>query len=269
MCNRSDNLQEVSKSIRRSVVEMAHRSYASHTGSALSIVDILTVLYFRVLNIDPDEPKAESRDRFILSKGHASAALYATLAERGFFSKKKLDGYYIDAGELPGHVDCTAVPGIEAAAGSLGHGLSLGAGMALASRMNKSDARVFIIVGDGEMNEGSVWEALMFIPYQQLVNVTVIVDCNKYQGYGASADVLDLTPLEDKFRSFGWQVRAVDGHDHEELERVLSCRNEGRPLAVLADTVKGKGVSYMENQFVWHYKSPDDDQLRQALKELE
>jgi transketolase len=259
----------ITKSIRRHVVQMAHTSCASHTGSALSIVDILSILYFRVMRIDPKNPSALDRDRFILSKGHASAALYATLAEKGFFDKKKLNSFYQDGGELPGHVDYTAVPGIEASAGSLGHGLSLGAGMALAQRMLKSDSKIFVLVGDGEMNEGSVWEAIQFIPHQRLTNLTLIIDDNKYQGYGPSKLVLDLTSLSQKLMTFGWNVICINGHNHEELEKALRQKHTNMPTAIIADTIKGKGVSYMENQFVWHYKSPNHEQLIQALQELE
>lgn len=261
-------LKAVAKSIRRSVVQMAHASAASHTGSALSIVDLLTVLYFRVMDIDSEHPQKSDRDRFVLSKGHASAALYATLAERGFIDKALLDAYYCDGGALPGHVDFTAVPGIEASSGSLGHGLSLGTGMALALRSDGMCSRVFVLMGDGELNEGSVWEPLMFIPHQGLCNITAIVDCNKYQGYGAAADVLNLDPLDQKLVAFGWQVAVIDGHDFAAIEKALQTRTE-KPLVILANTVKGKGVSFMEGEFVWHYKSPNDEQLTIALQELE
>ncbi|MCU0857112.1 MAG: transketolase [Pontiellaceae bacterium] len=269
MKNSPVDLVPVAKSIRRSVIQMAHASGASHTGSALSIADLLTVLYFKVLNVNPEQPKLPERDRFILSKGHASAALYAVLAERGFIDKALLKTYYQDGGALPGHVDFTAVQGIEASAGSLGHGLSLGAGMALALRTDHPGSRVFVLMGDGELNEGSVWEALMFIPHQRLRNVTVIVDCNNYQGYGASDVVLNMSPLDQKLAAFGWQVVKINGHDLTEIESALQADAGEKPKVVLARTVKGKGVSFMEGEFVWHYKSPNDDQLTQALKELE
>lgn len=263
------DLECIAKSIRRSVVRMAHASKASHTGSALSIVDLLTVLYFKVLNVQPGNPGYAVRDRFILSKGHASAALYATLAERGFFEKALLDTYYIDGGVLPGHVDFTAVPGIEVSSGSLGHGLSLGAGMALAMQYDGISSRVFVLMGDGELNEGSVWESLMFIPHKHLLNITIIVDCNNYQGYGPSAEVMNMAPLDGKLESFGWEVVCINGHSFGEIEKALQMKPCAKPRIVLACTVKGKGVSYMEGEFVWHYKSPDDQQLAQALKELE
>jgi transketolase len=269
MKNTPVDLLPVAKSIRRSVIQMAHASGASHTGSALSIVDLLTVLYFKVLNVNSEHPGLPERDRFVLSKGHASAALYATLAERGFIDKALLKTYYIDGGVLPGHVDLTAVPGIEASAGSLGHGLSLGTGMALSLRSDKKSSRVFVLMGDGELNEGSVWEALMFIPHQQLRNITVIVDCNNYQGYGSSTEVLNMSPLDQKLAAFGWQVTSISGHDFVEIENALQNVSGDKPQIILANTVKGKGVSFMEGQFVWHYKSPNDEQMTQALKELE
>ena len=260
-------LKHIAKSIRKSVVKMAHYSYASHTGSALSIVDILTILYFNTLKVDPDSPDASERDRFILSKGHSSAALYATLAERGFFDRQYLDRYYCDDGILPGHVDMLAVPGLEASAGSLGHGLSIGTGMALAMRQDKSKNHVYVLAGDGELNEGSIWEAIMFIPHIGLKNLTLIVDYNKLQGYGRSDHVLKIAPFKTKFESFGWDVLEVDGHDFSALEKALLQKTKN-PKVIVADTVKGKGVSFMEDKFLWHYKSPDDDELETALEEL-
>ena len=261
------DLNCISKKIRKSVVKMAHCSCASHTGSALSIVDILTVLYFKVLNIDPNNVEDMKRDRFILSKGHSSAALYATLAERGFFDRKYLDKYYCDGGILPGHVDMTTIPGLEASAGSLGHGLSIGTGIALAMRKDKMENHIYVLIGDGELNEGSVWEAIMFIPHIGLRNLTLIVDYNKLQGYGRSDNVLKLTPFREKFMSFGWSVLEVDGHDFLALEKAMFQKTE-YPKVIIADTVKGKGVGFMEDNFLWHYKSPDDEELKIALKEL-
>ncbi len=261
------DLKYISKEIRKSVVKMAHASYASHTGSALSIVDILTVLYFKVLNIDPELPKDFERDRFILSKGHSSAALYATLAERGFFDKKYLDKYYCDSGILPGHVDMEAVPGLDASAGSLGHGLSLGTGMALAMRKDETKNQVYVLVGDGELNEGSVWEAIMFIPHIKLSNLTLIIDYNKLQGYGRNDNILKLAPFEEKFVSFGWNVLQVDGHDFSALEQAMREKTK-YPKVIIADTVKGKGVSFMEDNFLWHYKSPGNEELKTAIREL-
>ncbi|HEY0961536.1 MAG TPA: methyltransferase domain-containing protein [Pseudomonadales bacterium] len=257
----------MASAIRRHVLRMKHGSGSSHSGSALSIADILAVLYFKVLDVDPADPRKPDRDRFLLSKGHASAALYATLAERGFFPVEKLQGFFRNGGVLPGHVDMTAVPGIEASSGSLGHGLSLGLGMALALRRDVPGKRVFVLCGDGEMDEGSVWEAIMYAPRIGLDNLALIVDQNGLQGY-APDGAEQGEPLAARIAAFGWHAIEVDGHDHEALAAALA-QKPGRPLAIVAKTVKGKGVSYMENAFIWHYKSPNEQQLAQALKELE
>lgn len=247
---------------------MTHYSRSSHVGSCLSIVDILTVLYFKVMNVDPADPSKKDRDRFILSKGHGSAALYATLAEKGFFSKELLEKFYIDGGVLPGHLDKDSVPGIEVSSGSLGHGLSIGVGMSIANRQEKSPAQVFVLLGDGECNEGSVWEAAMLAATLKLGNLTAIVDFNKLQGFGRTNDVIDQSNLAERWRSFGWESYEVDGHDQEELEAVLLLPHSG-PKAVIAHTIKGKGVSFMENRLEWHYKSPDSAQLSCAVGELD
>lgn len=260
-------LEEIAKSIRKSIVTMNARSNASHSGTALSAVDILTVLYFKVMNIKVDKPQKQNRDKFILSKGHGSSALYATLAEKGFFDKNLLDGFYVDNGTLPGHLDKEAVPGVEVSSGSLGHGLSIGIGMALANKLNKYDSKIYVMCGDGELNEGSMWEAIMFAPQKQLNNLTLIVDYNKLQGYGKTHEIIDLEPLKDKFESFNWNVFEINGHDYNQIEKAL-CEKTIQPKVIIAHTIKGKGISYMENQFIWHYKSPNDEQLKQALEEL-
>jgi transketolase len=263
----SVNLNTIANSIRRSIVKMNARSKASHSGTALSTVDILTVLYFKTLNIDPKNPLHVNRDKFILSKGHGSSALYATLAERGFFDKSLLEGFYLDGGILPGHLDKEAVPGVEVSSGSLGHGLSLGLGMAIANKVDGRDSKVYVMCGDGELNEGSMWEAIMFAPCQQLKNLTLIIDYNKLQGYGRTNEVINLEPLSDKFTAFNWDVFEINGHDYTEIESALTQTTQ-KPKVIIAHTIKGKGVSYMENQFVWHYKSPNEEQLQQALSEL-
>ena len=262
-----DVMDRLSRRVRRHIVTMNARANASHSGSALSIVDILTVLYFRLLNIDPAEPDMPGRDRFILSKGHASAALYATLAERGFFDPARLDGFYCDQGTLPGHLDREAAPGIEVSAGSLGHGLALGIGIAIANGLDGNPGRMLVLCGDGELNEGAVWEAIMFAPTLASLRLTLIIDYNKLQGYGRTNEIIDLEPLADKFRAFNWRVSEIDGHDHQAIEQALGIDEPGAHV-VIAHTIKGKGVSYMEDQFVWHYKSPNDEQLQQALREL-
>lgn len=261
------DLEQISKNIRKSIVQMNARSFASHSGTALSTVDILTVLYFKIMNIDPNNPTLKSRDKFILSKGHGSSALYATLSERGYFSKELLDGFYIDGGQLPGHLDKDAVPGVEVSSGSLGHGLSIGVGMAIANKIDKLDNHVYVMCGDGELNEGSIWEAIMFAPHKNLDNLTMIVDYNKLQGYGKTNEVINLEPLNEKLKSFNWEVIEIDGHNLQEIEKALISKSN-KPKAIIAHTVKGKGVSYMENEFFWHYKSPNKEQLEQALKEL-
>lgn len=260
-------LEKISKEIRKSIVNMSARSFASHSGTALSTVDILTVLYFKVMNVDPQNPSLNIRDKFILSKGHGSSALYATLAEKGYFPKTLLDGFYIDGGKLPGHLDKDAVPGVEVSSGSLGHGLSIGLGMALANKIDNLTGHIYVMCGDGELNEGSVWEAIMFAPQKQLNNLTMIVDYNKLQGFGKTNDVINLEPLKEKLESFNWDVIEIDGHDYEQIENAL-IKNTLNPKAIIAHTIKGKGVSYMENEFVWHYKSPNEEQLKQAIEEL-
>jgi transketolase len=263
-----NDLEKIAKHIRRSIVKMAHNSYASHTGSALSIVDILAVLYFRVLNIASSSDTGVERDRFILSKGHASAALYATLAEKGIISKKLLEGYYCDDGILPGHIDHKAIRGLEASTGSLGHGLSIGIGMAIAMKFDSSKNNVYVLTGDGELNEGQCWEAIMFAAHSELDNITLIVDYNRLQGYGKNAVVLNMKSLVDKFLAFGWEVLEVEGHNYLEVEKGLKYRKKGKPVVMIAKTVKGKGVSYMEDSFIWHYKSPNKEELNVALREL-
>jgi len=261
------NLENMAKKVRKSIVKMNAKSSASHSGTALSMVEILIILYAKILNIDPNNPLDKRRDRFILSKGHGSSALYATLAHFGFFDLNILERFYIDNGLLPGHLDKEAVAGIEVSSGSLGHGLSIGVGMSIASKVDKLDNKVFVLSGDGELNEGSMWEAIMFAPQHKLDNLTLIVDYNKLQGYGKTNEVINLEPLGEKFKSFGWTVLEIDGHDFNEIETALLV-SANKPKVIIAHTVKGKGVSFMENEFIWHYKSPNEEQLKQALEEL-
>lgn len=261
-------MKKLTNLIRKSIVKMHSKSSASHSGSALSIVDILAVLYKKVLNVRPKDPLNIKRDRFILSKGHGSSALYSTLAHCGFFDLELLDGYYIDEGTLPGHLDKEVAPGIEVSTGSLGHGLSIGLGMAIASKLDQIDNKIVVLCGDGEINEGSVWEAIMFAPQAKLDNLTLIVDYNKLQSYGRTNEVINLEPLKDKFESFNWVAVEIDGHNFQEIEEALLIQ-ASKPKVIIANTIKGKGVSYMEDKFIWHYKSPNEDQLIQAYKELE
>ena len=257
-------------SVRRHVLGMLHRANSSHVGSCLSCADLLAVLYSTVLRIAPRNPQWSERDRFVLSKGHAAAALYAALAETGFFPCQWLDEYGMKGSALLGHAS-HHVPGVEFSSGSLGHGLPVACGMALALRREHRANRVFALLSDGELDEGSNWEAILFAPHHHLDNLAVIVDYNKIQSFGRVSEVLELHPLAEKFQSFNWGVVEIDGHDLEEIRSALSSvpALAGKPTAILAHTVKGKGVSFMENQLMWHYRSPSDEQLQLALDELE
>ncbi len=256
---------EVSKRVRRIILEMANRSRSPHIGPCLSVVDILVVLYFKVLRVNPLDPNWKERDIFILSKGHAAMALYAVLSEKGFFGKDLLLGYYKDT--LPAHLDRLTAPGIEVSAGSLGHGMPIGIGMAYAIKLKNEKRRVFVLIGDGESQEGSIWEGAMLAPKLGLDNLTVILDHNDLQGYGRPSELVQYYPIDKKWESFGWDAEIVDGHDHEELFRAFTKKTQ-RPRIVICKTVKGKGVSFMENQLKWHYFIVTDEILEEALKEL-
>jgi transketolase len=240
-------------------------------GSALSCVDILVAAYWKVVRIDPKIPLDPLRDRFILSKGHAATALYATLAARGFFPVELLDTFGKHKSPLSEHPSPNCAPGVELATGSLGHGLGFGAGMALAGRIQRRDYRVFALMSDGECNEGSVWEAAMFIPAQKLTNVAVVIDYNKWQATGRSNEVMALASLRDKFAAFGWSACEVDGHNLSQLIEKLSGvpDGSGKPVAIIAHTIKGKGVSFMEDDNNWHYRIPTADEVLASKKELQ
>tara|TARA_B100000965_G_scaffold400592_1_gene422775 strand:+ start:4229 stop:4978 length:750 start_codon:yes stop_codon:yes gene_type:complete len=240
---------------------------SSHIGSALSIADILAVLY-STMSIFPDEPKNPSRDRFILSKGHAGAAVYAVLAETGFFDVDILKTHYQDGSILSGHVSHKGVPGVEFSTGSLGHGLSVATGMALAAKRKGYQYHTFALLSDGELDEGSNWEALLFAPHHKLNNLTCIVDYNKLQSLTSTHETLNLEPLVDKLIAFGWNVIEVDGHNHNELKKSIET-DSTKPKFIIAHTTKGKGVSFMENEVVWHYRSASEDELNMAIKEIE
>jgi transketolase len=250
---------------------MTHRSGASHVGSSLSMAELLAVLYGGVLRIDPDSVESPERDRFILSKGHGVAGLYAVLAERGFFPVQWLDEFYRDGTRLAGHATHGRIPGIEVSTGSLGHGLSIACGMALAAQRDGGNYRVFTLLSDGECDEGSIWEAVLFAPHHRLDNLVAIVDYNKIQSLGRTRDVLNLDPLGAKWSAFGWAVREIDGHDVDQVERTLGAVpfEKDRPSCVIAHTVKGKGISFMEDRLLWHYRSPDPKEYGDALAELE
>lgn len=265
----SDSMKLAAK-IRSHVLRMVHCARASHVGTCLSMADILAVLYGGILRVDPGQPLGPDRDRFILSKGHGAAAVYAVLAERGFFPASWLDDYCQDGSKFCGHVTSNGLPGIEVSTGSLGHGLSIGCGLALAAKRDGRPYRVFVLLSDGELNEGSIWEAAMFAPQHRLDNLIGMVDYNKLQAFGFVKDILDLEPLPEKWRAFGWSVREIHGHDHRQIEAALASvpYERDKPSVVIAHTVKGKGVSFMENELAWHYKSPNADELAQALAEL-
>jgi len=256
--------------LRGKIIEMSHAAQAAHLASSLSCADIVTAAYWHVLNVNPGRPDDPLRDRFILSKGHAAAALYAALAMKGYFPIEELDTYCKDGGRLAEHPPANLLPGVEAATGSLGHGLPLGCGMALSGRIKGEAFRVFALLSDGENNEGSVWEAAMFAAAQKLDNVCVIVDYNKWQATARSNETLMLAPLCDKWAAFGWDAREIDGHDIGALAEAMQGvpNGSGKPVALIAHTIKGKGVSFMEDDNNWHYRAPTADEVVKAHKEL-
>jgi transketolase len=247
---------------------MVHRAKSSHIGTCLSMADLLAVLYGEVLRIQPHHPTWPERDRFILSKGHGAAILYAALAERGCFPVEWLDQYSADGSPLTGHVS-HHVPGIELSTGSLGHGLSVGAGLALAARRSGATWRTVVLCSDGELDEGSNWEPILFAPHHRLGGLTLLVDYNKIQSFGTVEEVLPLEPLADKFRAFRWAVTEIDGHDHAAIRTALTAPAGDMPHCIIAHTVKGRGVDFMEGRLAWHYKSPNDDELAHALAQVE
>jgi transketolase len=264
------DLEAMSARIRGKLVEISQRTKTPHLGSALSCVDILVAAYWGVLNIDPARPEDPARDRFILSKGHAAPALFTALALRSFFSERELDTYAANGSRLAEHPSPGCAPGVEAATGSLGHGLPLGLGMAMAARIQGYGYRTYALLSDGECNEGSVWEAAMFAPSMGLDHVAVVVDYNKWQATGRSDEVLALDPLRGKWEAFGWSACEVDGHDVGALVEVLANvpDGSGKPVAVIAHTVKGKGVPFMEDDNNWHYRIPTEDEVVEAREAL-
>lgn len=265
-----ENLEMIAGRLRGAIIETSHRSRAAHLGSCLSCVDILTALYWNVLRIDPKNPDDPNRDRFILSKGHAANALFNTLAAKGFFPVSDLDDFCQPGCKLEEHPGPGCAPGVEAATGSLGHGLPIAVGMALAARLQKLSYRVVALLGDGECNEGTVWEAAMFAAGRKLNNLMVIVDFNKWQATGRSCEITALESLSEKWKAFGWQAYETDGHNMNELLEVLSefPDKSGRPVAIVAHTVKGKGASFMEDDNNWHYRIPDSAEVLRAKEEL-
>jgi transketolase len=263
--------QRLAAQIRRRTLDMIYRAKTSHIGSTFSMADLLGALYGGVLHVDPARPQWSGRDRFILSKGHGCAGLYAALAERGFFPIEWLDEFYGDGSRLAGHVSHKGIPGVEVSTGSLGHGLSIACGMALSAKRESASYRIVTLLSDGECNEGSLWEAALFAAHHRLDNVVAIVDYNKLQGLGDTRDILNLEPLKAKWEAFGWSACEVDGHDHAQIRSWLTAVpfEAGKPSCLVAHTVKGKGVSFMENQLLWHYRTPDESEYRRAVMELD
>lgn len=265
------NYQAIAKELRRGILLQHFLSKESHVGSALSCADILTVLYFGILKVNPQKPRDPNRDRFILSKGHAIAALYAVLAEKGFFPNKMLESFCQNGSFLSGHSTKDTAPGVEVSTGGLGHGLPMGLGMALAAKRDKKNHRVFVLMSDGECNEGTTWESAMFAAHHKLDNVTVIVDYNGQQGLGKSKEIINNQPFAEKWKAFGWAVQEVNGHDYKKIEHYLKTIpfQKNKPSVLIAKTTKGKGVSFMEeDQLLWHYRNPNEEQYKQALSEL-
>ena len=262
------NTINLAKKIRIDVIKMVNRSGASHIGPILSIIDIIAVLYGKVMSYDPKNPLLKTRDRFILSKGHGGAAVYAVLAETGFFDKSKLLDYCQDGSKYSGHISHKDIPGVEFSTGSLGHGLSVASGIALSAKLDNMNHRIFAILGDGELDEGSNWEALMFSAHKKLNNLCIVIDRNNLQSIDTTENTLALEPLAKKIRSFGWHVQEINGHDHQLLERALNSSFK-KPLCIIAKTIKGKGVSFMENSVEWHYKTPKGSNFEQAILEVE
>ncbi len=263
------NTESLAKQIRLQALSMVHRADASHIGGALSMTDVLAVLYTEVMKVRPSEPAWPERDRFILSKGHCCSALYAALALQGFFPLEELQTFGANGSRLMTHIS-HKVPGVEFSTGSLGHGLPFACGKALSAKRRGQTWRVFAMLSDGELDEGSNWEAILFAPHHRLDNLTLIIDHNKIQSLGDVQDVLDLHPLADKFRAFRWSVSEVDGHDHAAIRTAFSSlpAEPGSPTCIIAHTVKGKGVDYMEQRLLWHYRSPNAEQLAEAQRQI-
>ncbi len=264
-------LKEISRNIRKSIIESVYQAGSGHPGGSLSIADIMAVLYFDEMNVAPSNINMPERDKFVLSKGHAAPALYSALAEKGFFPKEELLKLRKIGAMLQGHPDKKKVPGVEMSTGSLGQGLSSAIGMALANKLDKSKGRIYTILGDGELQEGIIWEAAMSASHYKLDNIFVIVDNNGLQIDGKNKDVMDVGSIEGKFEAFGFHVISGDGHNHQEIKTALKEGREkkGKPTVFVAKTIKGKGVSFMENQAGWHGKAPSEEEREIALKELE
>jgi transketolase len=263
-------LEKMAKQLRRDVITMIATAGSGHPGGSLSAADIVTALYFKAMRHDPKNPQWPDRDRFVLSKGHAAPILYAALAECGYFPVEELSTLRKLDSRLQGHTDRTLTPGVEMSAGSLGQGLSYGIGMALAGRLDKRDYQVYVLLGDGECEEGQVWEAAMFAPHHRMDNITAIIDHNDLQLDGRVCDIMGIEPLADKWRAFNWHVLEINGHDIKEILQALKKAGDvkGKPTVIIAHTIKGKGVSFMEGNVDFHGKAPNPQETEQALKEL-
>ena len=265
-----NELKKTANNVRLSILEAVYNASSGHPGGSLSVADILTYLYFEEMNIDPKNPKDENRDRFVLSKGHTSPALYSVLAERGYFPKEDIKTFRRIDSYLQGHPDMKHIPGVDMSSGSLGQGMSAACGMALSAKISGKDYRVYAALGDGEIQEGQIWEASMFAAHYKLDNLCIVVDNNNLQIDGKITDVMNPNPIEEKFKAFGFEVMVIDGHDFEQIEAAYqkARATKGKPFAIVAKTVKGKGVSFMENQASWHGTAPNQEQYEMAVKEL-
>ena len=267
---RLNELVKISGKVRLGIVEATYQAGSGHPGGSLSCADVLTYLYFNEMNVRPDEPAYEERDRFVLSKGHAAPALYSVLAQKGFFPVEELKTLRKIDSRLQGHPDMHKTPGVDISTGSLGIGLSNACGMALAAKLQNKDYRVFAVTGDGEIQEGQIWEAAMFASHYKLDNLIVYVDANGLQIDGRTGDVMSVEPIDKRFEAFGWKVQRINGHDFEEIEKATENAKavKGQPCAIICNTVKGKGVSFMEDKAGWHGVAPKKDEYEQAVKEL-
>lgn len=265
-----ESLVSNSKEIRKSIIEMIYEAKSGHPGGALSCSDIITYLYFEKMKVNVNKPQDSDRDRFVLSKGHAAPALYATLAEKGFFPKEELKNLRKIGALLQGHPDAKHIPGVDVSTGSLGQGISNAVGMALGLKLEGKKSKVYVVLGDGELQEGLVWEAAMSAAHYKLDNLVAVIDYNGLQIDGKNEDVMGISPLDEKWRSFGWKVISCDGHDYEDLNSAFgeADKSEGTPVMIIAKTVKGKGVSFMENQAGWHGQAPNLEQKEKAISEI-
>lgn len=268
---RITELKEIATHVRKNALTAVHAAGSGHPGGSLSIADVLTLLYFEVMHIDPKYPNNPDRDRLVLSKGHCTPALYGVLAERGYFPREDMKLFRKTGSYLQGHPDMKSVPGVDMSSGSLGQGVCAANGMALAAKIDKKDYRVYTILGDGELEEGQVWEAAMYAPHYKLDNVTAFVDFNGLQIDGNVTDVMSPLPIDEKFKAFGWHVIVCDGHNYEAMLAAINEAKQikGKPTVIILKTTKGKGVSFMENNASWHGSAPNDEQYAQAISELD